>query len=122
MSRFVIVASIWFLTSFLTIGYTKAEVSSSDPAAIEANVEMSAPLAVVDVEEVEADVRAHPTAPSWLVFPFVLLLLMIATGPLFYEHFWHKNYPIVAVVLAVLVVVYYLFMLHNTHAPVHALA
>ncbi len=122
MSRFVIVASIWFLTSFLTIAHTKAEVSSSDPAAIEANVEMSAPLAVVDVEEVEADGGDHPTAPSWLVFPFVLLLLMIATGPLFYEHFWHKNYPIVAVVLAVLVVVYYLFMLHNTHAPVHALA
>ncbi len=47
---------------------------------------------------------------------------MIATGPLFYEHFWHKNYPIIAVGLACIVVLYYLFVLHDTHGPVHALA
>lgn len=62
----------------------------------------------------------HAVAPTWLVIPFVLLLLMIASGPLFYEHFWHKNYPKIAVILAVLVVSYYLFILHNTHGPVHA--
>lgn len=72
-----------------------------------------------DVAEAEAD---HPTAAGWSVIPFVLLLLMIATGPLFYEHFWHKNYPKIAVGLAVLVVSYYLIFLHNMHAPVHALA
>lgn len=60
--------------------------------------------------------------PGWSVIPFVLLLGMIATGPLFYEHFWHKNYPIVAVGLAAIVVLFYLFGLQNTHAPVHALA
>ncbi|MTI22153.1 citrate transporter, partial [Fulvivirga sp. RKSG066] len=60
--------------------------------------------------------------PGWTVIPFVVLLLMIATGPLFYEHFWHKNYPIVAVLLAAMVVLYYLLVLHNTHGPVHALA
>lgn len=64
----------------------------------------------------------HPPAPVWLVIPFVALLLMIATGPLFYEHFWHHNYPKVAVGLATVVIVYYLFVLHNTHGPVHALA
>jgi len=64
----------------------------------------------------------HGHAPVWLVFPFVLLLLMIATGPLFYEHFWHHNYPKVAVGLAAIVVLYYLFVLHNVHHPVHALA
>ena len=63
----------------------------------------------------------HGPAP-WSVVPFVVLLLMIATGPLFYEHFWHKNYPLVAVVLAALVVGYYLFGLHNSHGPIHALA
>ncbi len=47
---------------------------------------------------------------------------MIATGPLFFEHFWHKNYPIVAIILAVGVVAYYLFSLHNTGAPIHAIA
>lgn len=64
----------------------------------------------------------HHHAPGWSVIPFALLLIMIATGPLFYEHFWHKNYPTVACVLAAMVVLYYLFGLHNVHAPVHALA
>lgn len=64
----------------------------------------------------------HGAPPGWTVIPFVLLLAMIATGPLFYEHFWHKNYPIIAVVLASIVVIYYLFVLHDVHSPVHALA
>lgn len=67
--------------------------------------------------------ESHDAAPpGWTVIPFVLLLSMIATGPLFYEHFWHKNYPIIAVSLATIVVLYYLFALHNAHAAVHALA
>jgi len=65
---------------------------------------------------------SHKSAPSWAVIPFVLLLVMIATGPLFYDHFWHKNYPLIAVLLATLVILYYLFVLHNTHGPVEALA
>lgn len=64
---------------------------------------------------------AHHIPATWSVIPFVLLLLMIATGPLFYEHFWHKNYPKVAIALAAVVVLYYLFGLHNQHGPVHAL-
>lgn len=62
------------------------------------------------------------SAPVWLVIPFVVLLLMIATGPLFYENFWHHNYPKIAVSLAILVVSYYLFVLDNVHKPGHALA
>lgn len=58
----------------------------------------------------------------WSVIPFVLLLVMIATGPLFYPHFWHKSYPIIAVLLAFLVCTYYLFWLHNEHSPVHSAA
>ena len=74
-------------------------------------------------DEHAAEGEHHEEAPpGWTVIPFVLLLGMIATGPLFYEHFWHKNYPIIAVSLASLVVLYYLFAIHNTHAPVHALA
>src|SRR5690554_8107751 len=30
-------------------------------------------------------IEDHGKAPLWLVIPFVVLLLMIATGPLFYE-------------------------------------
>lgn len=70
----------------------------------------------------ESKTEEHSSPPGWTVIPFVLLLLMIATGPLFYEHFWHKNYPIVAVSLAALVVLYYLFGLGDVNHPVHALA
>ena len=63
----------------------------------------------------------HASAPGWLVIPFVLLLLMIATGPLFYEHFWEHNFHRIAVGLAAVVVLYYVFVLHNVHQPVHSL-
>lgn len=76
----------------------------------------------VSFHTAEANEGDHHVAPLWLVIPFVTLLLMIATGPLFYEHFWHHNYPKIAVGFAVLVVLYYLFVLDNVHAPVHALA
>jgi Na+/H+ antiporter NhaD/arsenite permease-like protein len=65
---------------------------------------------------------AHSSAPGWLVIPFILLLLMIATGPLFYEHFWEHNFHRIAVGLALIVVLYYIFILHNVHQPVHSLA
>lgn len=71
--------------------------------------------------EVAESGGGHHDGPAiWSVLPFALLLTMIATGPLFYEHFWHKNYPVIAVLLAAIVIVYYLFGLHNTHGPVHA--
>ncbi|MFW5760762.1 MAG: sodium:proton antiporter [Cyclobacteriaceae bacterium] len=64
--------------------------------------------------------EAHQAPPAWSVIPFVVLLLMIATGPLFYEHFWHKNYPKIAVVLAIVVVLFYLFILKNINYPIHS--
>ena len=70
----------------------------------------------------EATAEEHHEPASWSVIPFGILLLMIATGPLFYEHFWHKNYPKVAIGLAALVIAYYIFTLHNQHGPVHAMA
>lgn len=82
----------------------------------------NADQSVADDQMAEAHAEEHHIAPLWLVIPFVTLLLMIATGPLFYEHFWHHNYPKIAVGFAVLVVLYYLFVLDNVHAPVHALA
>jgi len=66
--------------------------------------------------------NGHVASPGWLVIPFIVLLLMIATGPLFYEHFWERNFHKIAVGLALLVVLYYVFVLHNVHQPVHSLA
>ena len=73
-------------------------------------------------EHISSNGSDHAKPAGWSVIPFILLLLMIATGPLFYEHFWHKNYPKIAVTLAIIVVAYYLFVLHNSHQPIHALA
>ncbi len=39
----------------------------------------------------------EPVPPIWLILPFITLLLMIATGPLFYAHHWHHHYPKYAV-------------------------
>jgi len=60
--------------------------------------------------------------PGWLALPFIILLLMIATGPLLYEKFWHKHYPTIALVLAGLVVAYYGLVLHDLLKPIEALA
>ena len=63
----------------------------------------------------------HHAIPGWLVIPFALLLILIASGPLFFEHFWHKNYPFIAAALAAIVVGYYLLVMGNYHGPMHAL-
>ena len=63
---------------------------------------------------------AHAMPAMWSVIPFVLLLLMIATGPLFYAHFWHKYYPHVAFVLGALIVAYYKFVLHSSGHIIHS--
>lgn len=62
----------------------------------------------------------HAMPAMWSVIPFVLLLLMIATGPLFYAHFWHKYYPHVAFILGALIVAYYQFVLHSTGHIIHS--
>jgi len=59
--------------------------------------------------------------PVWMVAPFAILLLMIATGPLFYHHFWEYHYPKLAIGLGTITVGYYLFVLHETAPLLHTL-
>lgn len=59
--------------------------------------------------------------PVWLVLPFVVLLLMIATGPLLYPHHWHHHYPKYAVGLGVVVAAYYLFVMGDSVPIIHAI-
>ncbi|MCY4170767.1 MAG: sodium:proton antiporter [Bacteroidetes bacterium] len=59
--------------------------------------------------------------PLWLVIPFILLLVMIATGPLFYHAHWHHHYPKYAVVLGLFVTLYYLIVLQDGISMLHAL-
>jgi Na+/H+ antiporter NhaD/arsenite permease-like protein len=64
---------------------------------------------------------AHALPPAWMVLPFVLLLLCIAMMPLCAAHFWEHHYPKVAVGLGLITAVYYLFVLHNSHAVLHSM-
>lgn len=68
----------------------------------------SGDIALDEGEGAHGDADTHgPEPPVWLVIPFVALLLMIATGPLFYPHFWHHHYPKVAIGLGLLVAAFY---------------
>jgi Na+/H+ antiporter NhaD/arsenite permease-like protein len=69
------------------------------------------------------DTHTEENLPStFMVLPFVILLAMIATGPLFYHHFWEKNYPIIAIILGLVTVFYYLIFLNDTHSLLHTAA
>jgi Na+/H+ antiporter NhaD/arsenite permease-like protein len=67
------------------------------------------------------EVQATMNAPTWLILPFLLLITMIATGPLFYERFWHNNYRWISLFLSGFVIFYYVFILHNLQSPVHSI-
>ena len=56
----------------------------------------------------------------YLVIPFISLLLLIAIGPLFFPDWWAKHYPKVSFGLGAVVVVYYIFILNNSHSVLHS--
>jgi Na+/H+ antiporter NhaD/arsenite permease-like protein len=63
----------------------------------------------------------HIIPPLFLVFPFVLLLLLIAIGPIFLEKFWHHHYSKVSVGLGVIVFLYYGFAMDNFTHPLETI-
>ena len=68
------------------------------------------------------DINIFENPPSpYIVFPFIVLLLMIATGPLLYRHFWEHNYPKVAIFLGSITVIYYSFIRHDFISLTHTL-
>jgi Na+/H+ antiporter NhaD/arsenite permease-like protein len=64
--------------------------------------------------------EGHSLPPIWLMAPFLVLLCMIATGPVLYESFWHHHYPKVALFLAGFVVAYYIGILKDSMSPLEA--
>jgi Na+/H+ antiporter NhaD/arsenite permease-like protein len=74
------------------------------------------------ISSIEDTHSAENLPSAFMVLPFVILLAMIATGPLFYHHFWEKNYPIIAILLGLITVFYYLFFLNDTHSLLHTAA
>jgi Na+/H+ antiporter NhaD/arsenite permease-like protein len=55
----------------------------------------------------------------WMVLPFVLLLLAIAIAPFINRHWWERNYPLVAIALGLVTVVYYVAVLGNPVRMIH---
>ncbi len=66
--------------------------------------------------------QAQHALPAFLIIPFLILIGMIAAGPIFFGHFWEHNYKTVAVALGLTVLAYYLFVLQDYHMPAHTLA
>ncbi len=64
----------------------------------------------------------HVLPATYMVIPFITLLIMIATGPLFYKHFWERNYPKVSIFLGIIVAVYYIAFLNDFGSVVHTVA
>lgn len=64
--------------------------------------------------------NTHSLPSPIMVLPFIILLLMIATGPLFYHHFWEKKYPSVSFFLGSVTAVYYLVFLNDYHSLLHS--
>ncbi|MFH1042508.1 MAG: sodium:proton antiporter [bacterium] len=60
--------------------------------------------------------------PYFIVLPFIILLLMIATGPIFYHHFWEQHYPKISIILGAITVFYYTFILNDYYSLSHTLA
>lgn len=65
------------------------------------------------------EVAEHSLPEPLMVLPFVILLLMIATGPLFYHHFWERNYPKISIFLGSITVLYYLVILNDSYSLLH---
>ncbi len=62
----------------------------------------------------------HHLPSVWLLAPFITLLVMIATGPLFYHRFWERHYSKVSIGLGVVVASYYGFLMeHGLHDLEH---
>ena len=55
----------------------------------------------------------------WMLIPFIILLVLIATGPLFYKHFWERHYPKISISLGLVTVVYYFEFLGDYQSVLH---
>lgn len=75
-----------------------------------------------DATHDEHGAETHQSPALWTIIPFVVLLILIATGPVFFEHFWHKYYKIIAPALGLFTLGYYLIAMPGAHEPAHALS
>lgn len=62
------------------------------------------------------------TTSYWLVVPFALLLLLIATGPVLFPRLWHEAYKNITVALGSMVALWYIIGFDQPHLVVESLA
>lgn len=90
------------------------------------NIEISAAEVILSQDSLLVEAKQllpeHKLPSPVMVLPFAVLLLMIATGPLFYKRFWEHNYPKVSLFLGAITVIYYLFFLKDSHSLLHTLS
>ena len=60
--------------------------------------------------------------PILSILPFVVLLILIALGPLLFEKWWHRSYPFISIGMAGIILGFYLFYLHDITHSLHTLA
>ncbi|NTW52663.1 MAG: citrate transporter [Chlorobiaceae bacterium] len=78
--------------------------------------------AAVFSETAAGSAQRSSLPPVWLVVPFVVLLLMIATGPLLYCRFWEHHHRKVSIALGAMVSLWYGFgMAHGLSILQHTL-
>ena len=100
-----------------------AAVEVADTAAAHSGMEMATSTDEhAEGAEAEHSEEHGPMPPAWLVIPFALILILIATGPLFFSHHWHHNYPKYAVGLGLAVAVYYIFVMDSITPMKHAMS
>jgi Na+/H+ antiporter NhaD/arsenite permease-like protein len=86
------------------------------------NYDITVEDTVTDFMYSEPIIEEHELPQLFMVIPFVTLLLMIATGPIMYPHFWEHHYPKVAVGIGSVTALYYLAVLNDYHSLLHSLA
>lgn len=108
MKKFFIILSIFglIITSYHSISAEEIEKIETKISKIE--------------QHAEHNIFENPPSP-YMVIPFIVLLLMISTGPLFYRHFWEHNYPKISIALGSITVIYYLFFFNDSLSLLHTL-
>jgi len=79
-------------------------------------------ISVYDISALSPGGSATELPSIYMVIPFILLLALIAMGPLLFHHFWEKYYPVISIVLGAGTVLYYMIILNDYGTLIHTLA
>ncbi len=79
-------------------------------------------ISVYDISALSPGGAATELPSIYMVIPFILLLSLIAMGPLLFHHFWEKYYPVISIILGAGTVLYYMIILNDYGTLIHTLA